>query len=67
MTGPSCKETEQEIQSQRWKQKSYFRENRLHDYVYGALKGNIMSTEATAFTSKKLCRYPSTTQVFLRC
>lgn len=51
MTGPSCKEREQEIQSQRWKQKSYFRENRLHDHVYGALKGNIMSTEATAFTS----------------
>lgn len=67
MTGPSCKETEKEIQFQRWKQKAYFRENRLHNHVYGAPKGNIMSTEATALTISKLCRYHGTTQVFLRC
>lgn len=66
MTGPYCKETEKKIQFQRWKQKTHFRENRLHDHLYGAMKGNIMSTKATAFTSPKWCWYHGTTQVFLR-
>lgn len=52
MTGPYCKETERKSNFKD-KNKTYFRENRLHGHVYDALKGNV-STEATAFASSKL-------------
>lgn len=54
MAGPYCKETE--TQFQRWKQKIYL-EKIGSTTSYGTIKGNIMSIEATAFISPKLCQY----------
>lgn len=65
MTGPYCKETEK-TSNFKDENRTHFRENRLHDHLYDAIKGNIMSTETTAFTSPNWCWYHGTTQVFLR-
>lgn len=68
MIGPRYKETEKEIQFERWKQKTCFRENGLQNHVYNALRVVLWTLELQLLKIQNCVgTYHGTKKGFLRC